>query len=261
MFNKKIVHKYSERCGFTEYNESLALEEKTTIFLNNQEIISLLCSPVNLEELAVGFLFAEGFICNKNDYWEIDIRENGKSIYVYAEETREMQKLLLRGTLTSGCGQGTTFFGEEERLPSVEADCCFSINNVLVTARTFQKTSLVENSTRGFHSAGLLINDDLIIRKDVGRHNAVDKVGGYCLLSGVETQSTALFLTGRISSEIIMKGAKMQIPFIISLSGATSLAVELAQETGITLLGYVRGKTAVIYSHPERIIGSGRVSE
>lgn len=253
MFHKKNVHKYSVRYGLKDEEVVLALEDRITIFLNNFEIISLLCSPDNLAELAVGFLFAEGLTCTDNDYWEIHIEENKKEVYVYAEETKDMQNLLVGGTLTSGCGQGRTFFRREGICKPLMLNPTIKMNEMVDYAKMFQKETLFENSTRGIHNAGLWINGEMIIRKDVGRHNAVDKICGYCLLNEIETKDAVLFLTGRISSEIILKGVKMQVPFIVSLSGATSLAVELARELGITLLGYARGKNAIIYAHSERI--------
>ncbi|KJS82894.1 MAG: hypothetical protein JM58_13895 [Peptococcaceae bacterium BICA1-8] len=253
MFDMKNVHKYSERYGLKEEKAFLAQEEKVTLFLNNAKIISLLCSPANIDELALGFLIAEGFICTNNDYFEVDIREKGRTVYVYADQIKDVEKIKLRATLTSGCGQGTTF-SEQERTGTLSGESPFlSIHKVLSDIKIFQNESLIEGRTGGVHSAGLAIDGELVIRKDVGRHNAVDKVWGYCLLNSKNPNSAALYLTGRISSEIIYKALKMQIPFIISLSGATSRAMELAQDFGITLLGYVRGKNAVIYSHSERI--------
>jgi len=253
MFNKKNVHKYSEKLGFVEEEAFLALEKKVTIFLNNIKIISLLCSPEKIDELAVGFLFAEGLTCTNNDYWEIYIPKDCKEVHIYAEQIKDMEKLLVEGTLTSGCGQGMTFYERERTAKPFNSTSNISISHILASTQAFQRETLVEKGTGGVHNAGLFINGEFVIRKDVGRHNAVDKIAGYCLLNGIDPGSAILFLTGRISSEIVMKGVKMQIPFIVSLSGATSMAVELAQEFGITLLGYVRGKNAFIYSHPERI--------
>jgi len=252
MFNKRNILKYSERHGFKEEETFLALEERFTIFFNNLKIISLLCSPENIEELAVGFLFAEGLTCTNNDYWEIYLRDN-KEIYVYAEQIKDMENFLVGGTLTSGCGQGMTFLGQERIIQPFQSYLNLGINKILDQAKAFEKQTLLEKNTGGVHNAGLLFNGRFIVRKDVGRHNAVDKICGYCLLNGVDPKDAVLFLTGRVSSEIIMKGVKMRIPFVVSLSGATAMAAELAQGFGITLLGYVRGKSAVIYSHPERI--------
>ncbi|MGI6225287.1 MAG: formate dehydrogenase accessory sulfurtransferase FdhD [Peptococcales bacterium] len=247
MFVKKQVQKYSERSGLKEDEVFLALEERITIFLNNLKIISLLCSPNNLEELALGFLYGEGLVCSNSDYWEIEVNKDEKEVYVYAEESKNMQKLLEGGTLTSGCGRGITFSRQEKIHRRLKSNLNLELNQILHYTNCFQRETLFENNTGGIHNAGLLTNGELVIRKDVGRHNAVDKINGYCLFNSIEIENEVLFLTGRISSEIVMKGAKMQIPFIVSLSGATSLAIELAQEFGITIFGYVRGKNAVIY--------------
>src|SRR5690554_4182039 len=158
MFNKIKVHKYSEQLGLKEEMELLAIEEKCKIFLNNQEIISLLCTPMDLDGLALGFLTTEGFICHNNDYWEVYIKDN-KEIYVYAEETKNLQKRLLRGTITSGCGQGTTFSEEDERFSPIVGNYRLSLQRVLEMVKTFQKASLFETSTRGLHSAALLLED------------------------------------------------------------------------------------------------------
>jgi FdhD protein len=254
MFNERDVFRYSEKYGLREEVHFLAEEARMRIFLNNRGIVSLLCSPTDLDQLALGFLDNEGLICAESDYWEIEVRKHTNEIHVYAEEATDVQSRLIHGTFVSGCGQGTTFFQLGENLPLVKNKEKINIHKLLEDVKVFHKASLFENNTRGIHSAALLINNQLIIRKDVGRHNAVDKIAGFCLLSKTKSHDSVLFLTGRVSSEIILKGIKMQIPYIVSLSGVTSLAVEMAQKVGITLLGYVRGKTAVIYSHPEQII-------
>jgi FdhD protein len=117
-----------------------------------------------------------------------------------------------------------------------------------------QQKALLFKATGGVHSAALADNEMLLyFYEDIGRHNAVDKIIGECLLNGTATDDKALFTSGRISSEIMLKAAKLKIQLIVSRAAPTSLSVELAEALNITLVGFVRGRRMNIYSHPWRI--------
>ncbi|MDK2823545.1 MAG: FdhD protein [Clostridia bacterium] len=254
MFKKQKIFQYSSKYGIKEITSLVAGEEQVTIFLNNQEIVALLCSPIHLNELAVGFLTLEGLICQDNKYLEIEISRDKKQVYVFADQVVDLDKRWHKKTITSGCGMGTSFTDFQKiNLQLNKNNSKITFNQITLAMKEFQKHSLVENGTGGVHSAGIHSDDEIIIRKDVGRHNAVDKIFGHCILSSIETTNKMLLLTGRISSEIIFKGAKMGIPIVASLSSATSLAIEMAEQLGITILGYVKGERAYVYSHPDKI--------
>lgn len=248
MLIKGNFHQYSKEKGLQEISAHMALEEKWEIYLNNQLIVSLFCSPVHIDELAVGFLTAEGIICPDNSIMEIEKKE--KKVFIYADGVREVD--FQKKTLTTGCGMGITL-GNITGIEEIKSTKVFNIKEIGQIIKKFQGASLENNQTGGLHSAGLLDKGELILRKDVGRHNAVDKIIGYSLLNSLSLDNQILFLTGRISTEIIFKAARVNLPIIISFSSATSLATETAQKLGITLIGYARKRKFYIYSHPERI--------
>jgi FdhD protein len=160
-----------------------------------------------------------------------------------------------RRVYTSGCGGGITFSLEvresaaRQDATRLDPDCLFTLFHQLYReARGYRES-------RGIHTAALADGEKLlIVAEDVGRHNAVDKVCGEAMLRGIPPAGKILAATGRISSEMLRKAAHMGTPIVVSRTSATSLSVTLARRLGLTLIGYVRGDTFYVYSHPERIL-------
>lgn len=243
---------YRYRGGrFDAFELPVVREWPLALFVNGQELATMLCTPVKLEALVLGFLRFERIIEDLTDVVELDVDpEEG---FAEVRLTREVP-LPKRRILTSGCTGGLTFSLElrEHQLPredtSLDPACVFPMMHEL-----YEKALLYRES-RGIHAAGLSDGEKLlIVAEDVGRHNAVDKVQGEALLRQVSTPGKFLLSTGRISSEMLRKGARMGTPFILSRTSPTHLAIEGAKRLGITLIGYVRGDSFTVYSHPERI--------
>ncbi len=141
-----------------------------------------------------------------------------------------------------------------EAMTPVNSSLVLDPDRIFQLSRDFQRNSELWRATHGVHGCALLNSKKIMLfRHDIGRHNAVDKVLGYCLLKSIPTQDKGLLCSGRISSEMILKAIKARIPVVLSLSSATNQAVDLAKRFGITLVGFTRTKGFLVYSHPDRI--------
>ncbi|GAW92031.1 formate dehydrogenase accessory sulfurtransferase FdhD [Calderihabitans maritimus] len=239
------------------FTDRIVKEMPITIYLNEKEIVTLLCSPDNLEELAVGFLSSEGLIKDPKDL--IRVRAHEEQGMVWVETARESQiaeKLFLKRYITTGCGKGTTFYhwADANLAKPITSNLRVTAAEILEAMRKVQQISELYKTTGGVHGAALCERDKIFLyREDVGRHNAVDKIIGRCFLDGTPTADKILLTSGRISSEILIKVAKMGIPILVSRSAPTSLALAHAEELGITVVGFARARRLNVYTYPERI--------
>ncbi len=240
----------------TEYKEDyLAVESPLTIYLNEQEIVTMLCTPEFLKELAIGFLVAESMIRQKDDIISIELDEDKGAIWIEGVQQPLAEKMFSKRFLTTGCGKGTTFYNVlDAQIPPVVSDFKISLEKVLNFMKEAQYKSNLFQETGGVHGNALCDNNGLIMfRDDIGRHNAADKILGSCFLDGVDMGDKVLLTTGRISSEILIKVARMGIPIIVSRSAPTALAVNLAEKLAVTVVGFTRANRCNVYTHPERV--------
>lgn len=237
----------------SEQDDIVILEYPFTIFLNDREVITLLCSPSSLKYLTVGFLYSEGFISTLLDIKNIRIDEDKGMGYVYVDDAnRFSEKFRGKRTITSGCGKGTVFYNVLDSFKSkkIEKQLPLKIDQIKNLVRQFNKKSELFLSTGGVHSCALCsLGDIIIFEEDIGRHNALDKVFGKALLEDIDVKDKIILTSGRISSEILIKAAKRQVPVIVSRSAPTSLSVEMARKLNITLIGFARGEKMNIYSN------------
>jgi FdhD protein len=229
-----------------------------TIFLNDREIITLLCTGAHIESLAVGFLKSEGMLQHLSNLQKVEKGTDGQTVRVYTNEPTEMaEKLFGKRTLTSGCGKGTIFYNVLDSLQSqpVKNQVSIRVDQVRKLMTELHKRSELYRLSRGVHNCGLAtIKKFLLFRADIGRHNAVDMIMGECFLQEMDTSDKILITTGRITSEILIKAAKMKIPMLISRSAATSLSLDLAHKLNMTVIGYVRGGSILAYTGGENLI-------
>jgi FdhD protein len=251
------VFKWSEQ-GLIEQARPVVREVPLTIYLNDHEIVTLLCLGDYLKTLAIGFLKSEGLINRLPDLKAVFVDEAARVVRVEVEEdTRLVEKLFLRRTLTSGCGKGTTFYNalDELIMEKIDSSLKISTQQVFHLMQRLAETSDLYKITGGVHNSALATVEDLVLfRADIGRHNAVDKIYGHCFLENIFLGDKILVTTGRITSEILIKTSRMGIPILISRSAATSLAISLAEQVGVTLIGYVRGKNLIVYTGRERVL-------
>jgi FdhD protein len=253
---KLAVLKLTETSS-SNIEDVVAKESPLTIILNNRELVTLLCSPANLRYLAVGFLFSEGLLNSKDEIKKIIVDDRRGVVRVETEGDEELASdALFKRVITSGCGRGASFYiAADARDPvRVEPRVEISTSEVLALVNEFQRHSQVYRATRGVHSAALCDKRDILVfNEDIGRHNAIDKIFGQCILNDLATDGHIIITSGRISSEILLKVARRNVPIIVSKSVPTSLGVRLADELGVTLVGFVRGKRMNVYTHAERI--------
>ena len=238
-------------------DDVVARESPLTIILNNQELVTLLCSPKDLNYLAVGFLSSEGLVDSKDDVKSVTVDEVRGVVRVETVDDRTLaNELLFKRLITSGCGRGASFYSaaDVQNRAKIESRTEISPDEVSTLVRDFQHHSELYRTTGGVHSAALCdARNILVFNEDIGRHNAVDKIFGECLLKGILTDGKVIVTSGRISSEILLKVARGNIPIIISKSAPTNLGVKLANDLGITLLGFVRGKRMNVYTNDWRM--------
>lgn len=237
--------------------DEIAREAALTIFLNDTELVTMLCSPAEERYLTAGFLAAEGLIETADDIISLLIDETRGIARVNTVTHGEADHIWKR-FISSGCGRGATFYSAADvSSPPVESSLMIDPFQIYRLMRAFQDQSEVFKSTGGTHAAALASGDMIeLFSEDIGRHNAVDKVFGRCILENIETTDKLLLVTGRISSEILLKVARRGIPALISKSAPTDSGVKLADRLGITLIGFVRGHRMNVYSHAERVITS-----
>lgn len=234
-----------------EVEDSLALETKVQVLVNGRKILSLYCTPHMIRELVVGLVMSEGIISGGWCAERMSV-EYGEEIRVNIPAEGEVStggKII-----TSGCVGGVTFARPSGVEPLKDA---FTVDRETLrnAYRDFQTRSELYHLTGCIHSAGLSDGNSLLcFAEDIGRHNAVDKVIGFMILEQIPFASTIMLASGRISSEIASKCVRWGIPVLVSRTAPTHLAVEIAERSGVTIVGFMRGNRFNIYSHPRRIV-------
>jgi FdhD protein len=219
------------------------------IYVNSQELVTILCTPTKLNCLVLGFLYAEGIISCMDDVESMRVcEEESLAEVMLSDPGYELPK---QRTLTSGCGGGATFKTQAQR---IDSDLVVAPEEVLSLMKQLQKQMKLYRLCGGVHTSALCDTKDLqVVAEDIGRHNTLDKIQGECLLRGISTRDRLLMCTGRVSSEMLLKAARMQAPIVVSRHSPTGSAVSLARDLGIALIGHARGSRLSVYSHPDRL--------
>ncbi len=235
-----------------EAEDLIAIEKKVRISVNGQNVLNLYCSPVMIREFIVGVIYNEGLISGEWCADRISI-VHGDDILVDIPSAGTVNTSVER-TITSGCAGGISLMkGLPQRI--LDDGSQFGLGAIREVFREFQKKSEVYRITGGVHSAALTDGRTMLaFAEDIGRHNAVDKVIGYAILENIALGGKMLLASGRLSSEIALKCSRCGIPVLVSRAAPTSLAVEIADQTGLTMIGFVRGDRMNIYTGRQRII-------
>ncbi|MGD9567669.1 MAG: formate dehydrogenase accessory sulfurtransferase FdhD [Sedimentibacter sp.] len=236
-----------------EHIEDLViLEYPFTIFIDDEEIVTLLCTPRSLKELTIGFLYSEGYIDSMDAVQEFMLDEEKGRAYVDLKYRMTMtENLVGKRAITSGCGRGTVFYNVLDSIKSkkIEKTLTIDLNSVVKLNKEFNHKSELFLTTGGVHSCGLCHNEKILcFEDDIGRHNALDKILGRAFMEGMDLSDKLVITSGRISSEMILKTSRMGIPAIISRSAPTSLAIDMANELNILLIGFARGDKMNVYT-------------
>jgi len=235
--------------GWSRTSSHLPSEMALAIYVNRQELVTILCTPTKLNCLVLGFLYTEGIISGLGDVAKMRVCEEESLADVMLSNPE--YELPTQRTLTSGCGGGTTFKTQGQ---SVDSDLVATPKEVLSLMKQLQKQTALYRLCGGVHGSALSDTKNLlVVAEDIGRHNTLDKIQGECLLRELSTRDRLLLSTGRISSEMLLKAAKMQAPVVVSRHSPTGIAVSLARDLGIALVGQAHGSRLSVYSHPERL--------
>jgi len=243
-----IFHRFSDD-AWEKTSVSIPSEIALAIHVNRQELVTILCTPSKLNCLVLGFLYAEEIIAGMDDVASMRVCEEDSLAEVMLKNPEF--KLPTRRTLTSGCGGGVTFKTHEQ---GVDSELVVTPQEVLSLMKQLQEQMVLYPQCGGVHASALCDTQNLlVVAEDIGRHNTLDKIQGECLLKGISTEDRLLLSTGRVSSEMLFKAAKMQVPVVVSRHSITGSAASHAHDLGIALVGHARGTRLSVYSHPERL--------
>jgi FdhD protein len=239
-------------------------ERPATVIFNDIELATLMCTPKDLDRLAVGFLFAEGLVTGKKEIKKVVVDDADGVVWVYTKNAQKPPAdSVARRFITTGCGKGLTFVDASQRGGDLRlrSDASIPVSAIHALMKEFLSRSRLHKITGGAHSAALCNSKEILVfNEDIGRHSAIDKVVGECILKGMRMKDRFLVTSGRISSEILIKAARSRVPVIISKSAPTDLAVRLAGDFGITLVGFARGQRMNVYSNGRRILTKARIT-
>ncbi|MEK3788355.1 MULTISPECIES: formate dehydrogenase accessory sulfurtransferase FdhD [Paenibacillus] len=241
-------------------DDLIVTEHPVTVKVNGEELATMICSPEYIEDMAVGYLASEGIIKDYRDIQELWVQEEAGFVHVRTQRLSLLhQQMYTKRYITSCCGMsrpGFVFFNDARTAKSMEdvhirlsfQECFKLMHEVLAQTDLFHRTG-------GVHNAALCDSQGILLaRCDIGRHNALDKIYGHCLKEGLALKDKVIVFSGRISSEILMKVSKIGCEIVLSKSAPTALALELAEQLGITTVGFIRNDTCNVYTHPERIV-------
>jgi len=257
-------------------------ETPWVVYLDGRELLTMMCSPTRLHCLALGFLQSEGLIDTLDDVWQIKVFLDENRVYVFfpaagldeelrmptcpeaggsivVQLKRPARALPERRVLTSGCGGGITFDDLSGELPPLHSAMQLQASKIVELMRELNYQARLYRQSRGVHTSALSDGERLLLlAEDVGRHNTLDKIRGEVLLQGIDTKDRILLTSGRISSEMITKARKMEVPIVVSRTSPTATSVRLAQRWNMTLIGYARAPQLRVYTGAERVLFESR---
>ena len=240
--------------------DKIVTEFPVTVKINEEEFVTMVCSPQYIEDMVIGYLASEGVIRAYTDIKNIWVQEKEGYVHVTIDKLNPyFQNLQNKRYITSCCGasrQGFVFINDAltaKKMNGISVELsikdCFQLMNKL------QQSAVTFLETGGVHNAAICDkNGFMLSRMDIGRHNALDKLYGYCLKHHISIRDKVVVFSGRISSEILLKVAKIGCEVVLSKSAPTELALNLAEELGITTVGFIRNDSLNIYTCPERIL-------
>ena len=242
----------------------VAEEKALHIFLNNIPVVSILCSPSQMKELALGHLLSEGFITNLNEIQRIRFQEPEQKCYIQLNSEINLEKRMnlvkpFARLITSACNPPE--YGpfskllDRIKIPKVNSQLVVKAEIISTSVRNLNTLAIIFRKTGGVHVAALYRkNGDLLtLAEDVGRHNAVDKVIGTHATNNLDVGDCFLTLSGRLTGDIVLKAARIRLAIVASQAAAIQSGIQVATRCGITLIGFARGKRMNIYSNPERV--------
>lgn len=230
---------------------NVIVEARVSLSINDQVRLTFMCTPSDLEALAIGFLFTEGLIQSMTDVSLVQIYSRGGNVDVWLQDS---VKHPTHWAYTSGCGAGLIAAKFDHAPLSVADGVSLSPEAIQHLTRQFFETQTLSEATGGVHISALSDGHQICVSaEDIGRHNTLDKIAGHCLLNRLVTSESVLLTTGRMSSDMLRKAARMGTSIVISRAAPTSLSITLAEQWGLTLIGYAPRDRFNVYTHPWRI--------
>ena len=236
---------------------AVVYERPLTLFLNDQEIVTMMTIGDYPDYLAVGYLLNQNMLRPDDAITGIDYDEELEVVVVRTERATDYEEKLKKKVRTSGCAQGTVFGDVMEQFEQVElpADAVLKTSWLYALTRKINTTPSLYLKAGAIHGCVLCEEDrPLLYMEDVGRHNAVDKIAGYMWLNGISPAGKIFYTTGRLTSEMVIKTVQMRIPILISRSGFTAWGVDLARQANLTLIGRAKGKRFIALAGESRIV-------
>ena len=250
-----------------QQSDVLVREEPLEIRVRGKSVVVTMRTPGYDSELAAGFLLSEGIICHRDDIVEIapclesDTPNNTLNVFVGPSTEIDFARLARHVFASSSCGVcgKASIESVHQHFSPIDSSCTIAAETLTTLPERMRAAQTTFSQTGGLHAAAIFDRQGnlLVLREDAGRHNAVDKALGWGFLENkLPFDSHVLLVSGRASFEIVQKALAVRIPIIAAVSAPSSLAVEFARESNQTLIGFLRGKTFNVYSHPERIGGN-----
>ncbi len=251
---QKAIH--YERFEFSKwegYDAETIVETPVSLTINGMPWLSFMCTPVDLEALAVGFLYDEGVVNSMAEVVDVHLCEHGDNVDVWLDHSVEQPQSWRR---TSGCTGGVTAvdllakpdISFDRKQPKFEPEVIGHLVEMLFDSQQLYR------ETGGVHTSALSDGEKVLLAaEDIGRHNTLDKIAGLCLMKDIWPETRILITTGRISSEMLQKAARLQAPILISRTSPSSLSIEMAERYGITLIGYARRQRFNVYTNEQRV--------
>ncbi|MDE7256147.1 MAG: formate dehydrogenase accessory sulfurtransferase FdhD [Helicobacter sp.] len=245
------------QCTIT--NDCVIVEQKIAFFLNRQLLLSVMSLPQHQDAHLLGFLVSEGVVQSPKEVHNLCISADGLQVFAEANIDKDaLQRLFADKTLTSGCCVGVSGNMDENAAVLkrfLDTPLVVPLDFLAQQLALFEAPTPLFEQTGCVHKAMLVSNQGTLLCEDIGRHNAIDKVMGRAYLLGYNTTDSVLFVSGRLSLEMVTKALMHRICVVVSKAAATFQAIRAAQEVGITLIGFARGKKFNIYTHSGRIAG------
>ena len=236
---------------------AVPVERPLTLFLNSQEIVTVMTIGDFPDFIAVGYLLNQNMLRCDDEIVAIDHDDDLDVVVVRTKRETDFEDKLRKKTLTSGCAQGTVFGDVMEGFETIRLDPNAVVRTswLYALSKTINTCPSIYLEAGAIHGCVLCAEDQpLVYMEDVGRHNAIDKIAGYMFLNSVDPAGKLFYTTGRLTSEMVIKCVQMEIPILISRSGFTAWGVDLARQAGLTLIGRAKGKRFIVLSGETRIV-------
>jgi FdhD protein len=250
---KAIHYERYEFKKWKQFDAETIVETPVSLTVNGHVWLTFMCTPVNLEAMSLGFLYNEGILESMEEVEDVRVCEHGDNVDVWLSHSVEQPQSWRR---TSGCTGGVTAVDALARVdvsfdgsqPRIQPEAIGHLVEMLIQSQELYR------ETGGVHTSVLADGEKIVfVGEDIGRHNTLDKIAGLCLMNNVWPETRILITTGRISSEMLQKAARLKAPIVISRTSPSSLSIEMAERYGITLIGYARRDRFNIYSNSQRV--------